>query len=357
MPAPVWMTLLMGISPSLLGLGGLEARIAPALPAALTGRSRTAQIRDLQVNSSHPRNWLAVDVKEWRKRALKDELPELEWMAADPVGFLKVLENVYRRCIGYGPGERLPGVRLILAACAQGVRDRALAVRKPAVYLLKDLVSLLARDYAAGMSGLLSPELLDHVAHRGLCDPGTDLDERGWPLQPKGTLRLADRFDSILWALPKDLRNARLFDGGLVGLERLDAWLMHGPLDPNYGAKLVDQLLRSLGSLLSLGERLPPDALPRLIRFASDTEYERIPLERLLGLLRIASWRQEYVRPFIAAAAEDPNAADVVWGLFRRHLEEGGNHADRIQRALDETGAPYPYGAPKPPLLEGQHQA
>jgi len=283
-----------------------------------------------------------MNVKEWRKRALNDELPELAWWEADPVGFCKVLENVYVRCIGRGVRNHLAGVRLILAACGRGVRDGRVAVRKPTVYLLDDTVRLLAREYEAGMPDLLGTELLDW-AEQGLCDPGTDLDERGAPLQPKGTLTLATRADSILSQQPKDTRNARRFNGALAGLERLDAWLMHEQLEPAYGRKVVDHLLGVLESLLGWGERLPYGSLARFIVFAGETEYQRIPLEPLMGLLRKASRRKEYVRAFIATAAEDPNLADVVWGLFRRELEENGDNARHIRKDLEQTGAPYPY--------------
>lgn len=280
-----------------------------------------------------------MDVKEWRKRALNDELPTLDWMADDPVGFFKVLENVYTRCVGKGPRQHLDGVRLILAACASGVRDPRVAVRRPVVDLLDKLTSLLSRDYQAGMPGIYPPELVDW-AERGLCDPGTDLDERGRPLAPKGTLVLAQKADAILLTQPR--RNERRFDGALAGLERLDAWIMHELLEPGYSHKLVVHLLKVLQSLLRWGERLAPDALPRLIRFAGDTDYERIPAEELMSLLRLASRRREYVRPLIEAAAE-PDCADVVWGLFRRELDEGGDNARHIRSGLEKTGAAHPF--------------
>lgn len=285
-----------------------------------------------------------MDVREWRKRALDGELPDFGWMAADPVGFLKVLQNVYTSCIGKGPRHHLAGVRLILTACEVGVRSRELAVRKPAVYLLHDVTSLLASDYEAGMPGLISADLLDW-AESGLCDPGTDLDERGRPVQAKGTLTLAQRAEKILSRQPVATSNARRFDGALAGLERVDAWIMHDLLDPGYSRKLVDHLLHILESLLKWGEPLPEDALPRFIRFTGNTEFERIPLEPLMGLLRQASRRREYVRPFIAAAGTDPNIADVVWGLFRRELEAEGDNARSIRQGLEQTGAPYPFTA------------
>ncbi len=282
-----------------------------------------------------------MDVREWRKRALKGDLPELEGMADDPVGFCKVLENVYTRCAGKGPRHHLEGVRLILAACVPGVRDPRVAVRRPAVDLLEKLTSLLAREYQAGMAGVFPPELVEW-AERGLCDPGTDLDERGRPLATRGTLVIAEKADTILLTQPT--RNVRRFDGALAGLERLDAWIMHGLLEPGYSHKLVVHLLKVLQSLLRWGERLAPDALPRLIRFAGDPDHDRIPLEELMSLLRLASRRKEYVRPLITAAAE-PDCADVVWGLFRCELDEEGENAPHIRNGLQETGARYPFGA------------
>jgi hypothetical protein len=289
-------------------------------------------------------------LKDLRKKALAGAdhtayLPALlEVIQAGPSPesdmVMKLLENTVNGMNGKKPDKAR--VDFVLAASLSGARHKSVEVRKPAFYRLDELARRVS-DSAAFGEWMGTPELFA-VCRQGLADPGTDLDEHGMPVQPKGTLTLAGKAYGVLQRFGKQTRAHELFYGLLAALYRANAFMAASEIDPTYHRKLMDTLLGHLESLVQSEEPMPqaaltpehfPNYITELYAMAASTEYRHVPLEPLMSIMRWIPRRKRYVWHLVEMVRPQdyPHLADMAWAHMAREME-GGHFAAELKHGL-----------------------
>lgn len=282
---------------------------------------------------------LTLDVlKDLRKKALSgaDQTafrdPLCQTVAAGPTPesdlALKVAENIIKGL--YGKLDRAR-TELVVAMALAGVSHPMLQVRKPSFYRLAELARVLSGKPC--YSEWMGSDVLA-ACRRALSDPGTDVDERGMPLQTKGTLTVADKALDVLNGYGKETRSHAMFYGVLAGLDRANGFMAVQALEPGYGRKLLDKLLDTMDRLLSCEDPMPlaaltPEAYPNYLTeflcLVASTEYRHVPLEPLMDLVRTLPRRKRYIWHMVEVVRQDEYAhvVDMLWAHIAREMEDG----------------------------------
>lgn len=225
--------------------------------------------------------------------------------------------------------------RFVVELSLGGLGLAEVARRQRYMSALRGLLNLLQIYHDGLLPSLAQPDLLAALRVR-LADPGSDLDERGGPLQRGGNLKISQLALECLKMLPKAVSLEPRWRGAQQGLLRVHAWMFQ---DRYEGTALATHLIGVLNELLQCEEPFPdPEFFWELLDLVNSSEYSTLSPEALMALVRWLPMRQRYWHSMLELIASDRNRtwSDQMWALFASEQRQRGQIQATVRKALAE---------------------